>query len=346
MPAWLERSPSAEVALAPAAPVSRDTLEIGLVNNMPDAALDSTERQFLDLLDGAAGDLPVRVRLYTLPHLPRSAAGRQHLSGYHDLEELLSGRLDGLIVTGTEPRAASLIDEPYWRSLSTLIDWTLENTACTIWSCLAAHAAVLQLDGIGRVALPHKRFGMLDCVRTSEHLLTDGLARRIRVPHSRCNELSEEALVSCGYEVLTRSPDAGVDAFMRRGSSLHVFFQGHPEYDERALLREYRRDVARFLRAELDTYPAAPTGYFADVALNVLTAYREIAHQQRNEALLADFPTALLERSLIPVNRAAVKGIYHNWLLYLRARKADRQPIQAGVPRRVGAASEAVPGIG
>ena len=100
MPAWLERSPSAEVALAPAAPVSRDTLEIGLVNNMPDAALESTERQFLDLLDGAAGDLPVRVRLYTLPHLPRGVAGRRHLRCYHDLDDLLSSRLDGLIVTG------------------------------------------------------------------------------------------------------------------------------------------------------------------------------------------------------------------------------------------------------
>ena len=67
---------------------------------------------------------------------------------------------------------------------------------------------------------------------------------------------------------------------------------------------------------------------------------------RRAEALLADFPTALLERSLLPANRAAVRGIYHNWLLYLRARKAERQPTQAGAPRRVDAASEAVPGIG
>src|SRR5215471_17397553 len=116
-------------------------LEIGLVNNMPDAALQSTERQFLGLLHAAAEDIPVRLRLFTLPGVPRSQIGRQYLrSGYRDIGELWSSHLDGLIVTGTEPRAPSLPDEPYWGSLCTLIDWAQQNTISTIWSCLAAHA--------------------------------------------------------------------------------------------------------------------------------------------------------------------------------------------------------------
>jgi homoserine trans-succinylase len=31
--------------------------------------------------------------------------------------------LDGLIVTGTEPKAANFVDEPYWAAFSQLVDW-------------------------------------------------------------------------------------------------------------------------------------------------------------------------------------------------------------------------------
>ena len=51
----------------------RAALRIGLINNMPDAALQSTEAQFVGLLKGAAGSQPVTVRLSSFPELPRSA---------------------------------------------------------------------------------------------------------------------------------------------------------------------------------------------------------------------------------------------------------------------------------
>ena len=31
--------------------------------------------------------------------------------------------LDGLIVTGTEPKAANFVDEPYWAAFSQLVEW-------------------------------------------------------------------------------------------------------------------------------------------------------------------------------------------------------------------------------
>ena len=77
---------------------------------------------------------------------------------------------------------------------------------------------------------------MFDCELVASHELTADLPPCWPVPHSRCNTLMEEALAAGGYQVLTRSPTAGVDAFLRQNASLFVFFQGHPEYDARALL--------------------------------------------------------------------------------------------------------------
>ena len=56
-------------------------VDIGLVNNMPDAALDATERQFRALLNAAADGLRLRLTLYTLPEVPRTDFGRRQVSG-------------------------------------------------------------------------------------------------------------------------------------------------------------------------------------------------------------------------------------------------------------------------
>jgi homoserine O-succinyltransferase len=334
MPVLIDRGPSDTIARA-----ARDKfLELGLVNNMPDAALESTERQFFELIRAAAQDIPVRLRLFSLPDVPRSEAGRQHLrSGYRDIGDLWNGRLDGLIVTGTEPRAPSLMDEPYWGSITNALAWARENTASTVWSCLAAHAAVLHMDGIGRHQLEQKRSGVFECTQASHHFLLAGLPERIRVSHSRCNELRELELTSHGYTTLTRSAGAGVDTFVKQEKSLFVFFQGHPEYDERALLREYRRDIARYLRREREIYPAMPEGYFDDVAVGISTAFRERALGQRDESLLDSFPVGPLERHLRPLGRASVSRLYRNWLLYLVERKASRSAPATSRARRADA---------
>jgi homoserine O-succinyltransferase len=323
-------------------------LEVGLINNMPDAALESTERQFLEILRAAADDVPVRLRLFALPDVPRTDSGRAHLAGgYCSIDDLWHSRLDGLIVTGTEPRASSLTDEPYWGSLIKVLEWAQEHTASTIWSCLAAHAAVLHLDGVRRQPLDEKRFGVFECASTSDHPLMAGIPARVRISHSRCNELPEQALRSSGYTILTHSSEAGVDAFLKQRKSLFVFFQGHPEYDERALLREYRRDIGRFLRRERETYPALPRGYFDDVAADVLAAFRGKALRDRREALLESFPASFLEARLHPTGRAAVTRLYGNWLSYLCAQKAQRQISSRAAPRlRHAVAPQPAQGVG
>lgn len=290
-------------------------IEIGLINNMPDGALQATERQFLGLLAEAAGGNPVRLSLYTLPGVPRSHSIQRHLNtSYCDIETLWDSHLDGLIVTGAEPRTSNLIDEPYWESLTRVIDWAEHNTLSSVWSCLAAHAAVLYLDGIRRCPLRNKYSGVFDCTRLSNDPLTDGLPRRIRMPHSRWNDLPERELSACGYRVLTRTENGHADMFVKQRESSFVFFQGHPEYETNTLFREYRRDIGRYLSRETETYPTMPQGYLGADTANALSAFEERAISSRSEALLADFPTALVEERLANTWRSTAPRLYANWL--------------------------------
>jgi len=302
-------------------------MNVGLVNNMPDSALVSTERQLVNLLNASAGRMPVHLRLYTLPRIPRDDWGRQYIARhYFELDDLWGRDLDGIIVTGTEPRARSLEEEPYWGELGKVIDWAKDHTISSAWSCLAVHGAVLYMDRIDRRQLGSKRIGIFEHTKVLDHPLMQKIPGQLRIPHARWNEISEEALAQNGYNVLTRSVDAGVDMFVKQQkNSLFVFFQGHPEYDTHSLLGEYRRDVGRFLRHEMEFYPTMPKGYFDDHAEQLLTTFQKRALLNRCGELLASFPTERVAANLKNSWHALAKCIYRNWIQYISDQKSRRQ---------------------
>jgi homoserine O-succinyltransferase len=295
---------------------------IGLVNNMSDRGLDATERQFRRLLSGVPGNPAVHLRMFTFPEIPRSHEAQLHIARRYDpIDALWTSDLDGLIISGSEPRTAAVAQEPCWPTLTKLADWAEAHTISTVWSCLAAHSAVYHFDGIARRALPDKLSGVFGCARLGHHPLLDGLPSHWRVPHSRCNEIAEDRLVTRGYGILARSPLAGADTFIKQGRALHVFLQGHAEYDWETLAREYRRDVRRFLAGERQGYPEMPQNYFTASVADALQAFRRRALAHRHVALLAEFPaTAIAERPWAPWTDVAAR-FYANWLSYIAKQK-------------------------
>ena len=142
---------------------NRTAIHIGLVNNMPDAMLRTTELQFARLLKDAAGPLDVRLRLFSLRSIPRSVETRGRMAGFYDDAAFLEAAdIDALIVTGAQSGAADMRQEPYWAELTGLIDWAQTGTISTLFSGLAAQAAVLHLDGIAHRPLTSKLSGVYD----------------------------------------------------------------------------------------------------------------------------------------------------------------------------------------
>jgi len=302
---------------------------------MPDAALEDTELQFFDLLDDASGDLPIYLKLYSLTGIPRTDRGQRHLNSfYYSLDELWQNQFDGVIITGTEPRQPDLRDEPYWRVLADVFDWAERNTISAVLSCLAAHASVLHSDGIGRHRLSDKQFGVFDFTKAASHPLTSGTGEQVRFPHSRWNEVQAGALTACGYTVLTQSVEGGVDTFVKKKKqSVFLHFQGHPEYGAETLLKEYRRDIRRFLKQERETYPTMPRGYFDAAGERLVADFREIVLadrlSDRQEGLMESFPDSALAQTLHKSWHLSATAIYRNWLGYVISKKADMPKLSA-----------------
>ena len=300
----------------------QEQIVIALLNNMPDAALEATEKQFGDLLRAAGAGRNVKLRLFSFPELIRGDAGKSYVADHYEpIERLWTGDFDGLIVTGAEPRTAALHNEVYWGSLTRLVDWANDAGMPTVWSCLAAHAAVLHLDGIERRRLGEKISGVFRCSKLREHPMLAGLPGSWRIPHSRLNTLDREPLAAAGYEILSFSEDAGPGTFVLHRGAPFVFYQGHPEYDAGALYREYRRDVGRFLSGSAERYPEMPRGYFDDDAARAFIAFRARALRHRSREMLDQFPGGGSRERPPHLWREIASRLYSNWLSQVAARR-------------------------
>lgn len=299
------------------------TLEVALVNNMPDAAFQATERQFRHLLAAAAGDRPVRLRLTSLPGPDRGGVVRQELDArYESLDALRRRPPDALVVTGSEPRCRDLREETTWTALSSLLGWAEDATQSVALSCLAAHGALLATDGIERRRLPRKLSGVFSQWADEAHPLTRDVGP-VPCPHSRLHDVPPSALEEAGYRVLVGSQAVGWSVAVRDGACLRLLLQGHPEYDATTLLREYRRDVRRYLAGETDDYPDLPTGYLTEAAVARLEAFRRRALGRtapRPEA----FPFEACAAGLVASWRPPMVRLLANWLVEVATRKAGQ----------------------
>ena len=299
----------------PRAGLARCAVTIGLVNNMGDEALKVTERKFTDIVRISAGDIDVELRLFALKRTARSPRALDYVSArYEPASAAMEGELDALIISGAQPRAARLSEEPYWEELTELIEWAKEHTTSTILSCLAAHVGVLYLDGVERRPLREKCTGVFPFTAQRHHPFTGEQGRARVIPHSRYNGLAQGDLELAGYDVLTSSPAHGVDSFTKSLGSQFVFLQGHPEYDADSLAREYRRDMGRYLRGETDRRPARPKGYFTAEAEAELRALERWA---RGDPSRLSLEVLSKIDALAPTEaqwRGAATSFYRSWI--------------------------------
>ena len=311
----------------------RAGVAVGLINNMGDQALKSTERQFVSLVSEAAGDIGVNFRVFALKSTPRSPRALDYINArYEPASAAMDGELDALIITGAQPQADRLSDEPYWDELAELIEWAKFHTTSTILSCLAAHAGVLHLDGVERRPLPEKCTGVFGFTAERTHPLVGKQGRVRPIPHSRYNGLLQSELEEAGYLVLTSSRGIGVDSFVKSFGSQFVFLQGHPEYDANSLAREYRRDMDRYLRGETERTPARPRGYFSAAAEAELQAIARKPQEDRCPTQVTD--TSIIE-ALTPAQatwRQAAVEFYRSWIeMIANGDVGATAPLNAGI---------------
>jgi len=316
------------------------TLHIGILNMMPDAAIEATERQFFRLISESNPIAQFHVHLFTLPVIKRNEKAQKHIDQYYSsFEEIQEMGLDALIITGATVTHLKLSDEVYYQPLGEVLRWSHQYVTSTLCSCLATHASMELIYNQPRYRLNNKRWGVYSHrVTDKKHPLVRGINTRFYVPHSRFNQIDRAQFEEAGLHVLAESKEAGVQMAVSADRFRTVFFQGHPEYDSISLLKEYKREVGVFAlainRGEKPEYPPFPVGYFDQHTKAIFNEYRyRLITALEKSVTPPDFPEALILDHIDNSWHDTAAAILVNWMgLVYQVTNMDRKlPFMDGI---------------
>ena len=304
-------------------------LHVGLLNMMPDAALEATERQFMRLVGSCNRIAQIYVHPFAVDAGVRGLKARNYIGRYYEsFDDVRISGLDALVISGANPALPEMEDEPFWDPLVEVMEWAAEHVCSVVCSCLATHAYLRHFHGVARRrCLPDKRWGVYEHRNVASHPLVASLNTRFDAPHSHVYEMTRADVEPAGVQVLSESEEAGFHQAVSADGFRFVFFQGHPEYDKVSLAKEYKREVARFVAGERETYPGYPERYFAARALEILDRHRdEVMEAIARGATPPAFPDAELEPRLDNTWTDTGKAMFNNWLgLVYQLTDADRR---------------------
>ena len=318
LPSFARLRAEGQEVLAPHRARSQDIreLHIGFLNMMPDAALQATERQFLRLVGACNRIAQFYVHPFTFDEIPRGHDARAHIDKhYRAFDDLAAEGLDALIISGANPALDDITREPFWRPLAEVVEWAATHVCSVMCSCLATHAIAQLRYGFARYKLPSKRWGVYSHRITAPHPLTAGINTRFDAPHSHVFEVNAAQFHDAGLTVLAAGEESDLHLGVSPDGLKFVFFQGHPEYDAVSLLKEYRREVGRFIDGIRDDYPPFPQHYFNAPARRQLNGYQRRAQNARNKSRPTPaFPEADILQHIDNTWTDTGKAMANNWL--------------------------------
>ena len=324
--------------LSPERAVDQDirSLHIGLLNMMPDAALEATERQFFRLVGSSNPISQFYIHPFTLDEIPREAKARAHIDRFYEpLDSIKAAGLDALIISGANVTRPNLQEEVFWSPLQDVIEWAEQNVTSTLCSCLATHAVLRARYDIHRRGLSEKCWGVFDHkVVRKDHPLVQDINTRVSVPHSRFNEVTEQQLVGKGLHVLLKGSEPGVQLAVSPDGFRTVFLQGHPEYDSISLMKEYKREIGNFVAGRSTQYPPVPKHFFDQYCLAILDEYRgRLLDAMKNKTDFPVFPEALIRPRLVNTWHDSGEALVGNWLglVYQVTHASQSLPFMEGI---------------
>lgn len=315
-------------------------MHIGLLNMMPDAALEATERQFFRLVGESNQIAQFHMHLFTLPELKRGEKAKAHIEKYYEsFEEIKGAGLDSLIITGANVTQPDLSQELFWQPLIDVIDWSYNNVTSTLCSCLATHAVMQFRHAQKRKKMENKCWGVFPhAVVDRRHPLVNDVNTLFDVPHSRFNDISKQQFKEAGLHVLVESQSAGVHLAVSEDLFRIVYFQAHPEYDINSLLKEYKREISLYIIGERADYPPFPEAYFSIQAQAILLEYKDrvldaLSVEERAGENIPEFPEDLIIERLNNTWHDTAKAVINNWVgrVYQVTNKDRRKCFMDGI---------------
>ena len=142
--------------------------------------------------------------------------------------------------------------------------------------------------------------------------ITDGF----NGPHSHYYDISIEEIEQTNLKILAVNDHAGFFLLANEESDL-ILFQGHPEYDDKSLLKEYEREIKNYLSGQRPDYPEVPENYFSNLTVSRLDEEKKNILDNKEFSSFDSSAIEDIDLGWIETGNT----LYKNWLSLLSKRK-------------------------
>jgi homoserine O-succinyltransferase len=223
-------------------------MRIGLLNIMPEA--EKYEELILTLLLRQAIDIEI-VFIRAKDHAYKSS-DKTHLEQYYiTFEEAVEKqKLHGLILTGAPVETFTFENINYWTELLEIFEYAKHHIISTMGLCWGG-IAIGKYLGIQSEQFNDKLFGVFPSTYLiPNHWLCHAANSHFHCPQSRYAGMNEAALIKAAknskIRLLANSKEAGHYIFESTDERF-IAHLGHPEYNTKRIVAEYKRDVIKGL---------------------------------------------------------------------------------------------------
>ena len=303
-------------------------LRIGFVNYMPDKAFVSQEKDFITPIIEAAGVLQFEVILFTATSLPRGKETQNYIDAHYEAvtEERLK-KCDIFIQSGfndvyEDGSSLNFVNgEIAQEVLKNFLLAQKAGVTTQVASCAASQVIAHNIYGISfsRISENKKLMGVFPHQVTQQgenNFITRNLNSEFNVVFARNHALNSSEIshhenlhpLIVSSEKIGKNPENSQyeTHLFYDPKELFFGFQGHPEYQKFAILKEYLRDVGIYYRdSENIVLPEVPPNYFTkngEIQMQKFLkeiqkkAQERVEYKKKNQKFLED--KKFLEKSL------------------------------------------------
>ncbi len=308
-------------------------LRMGVLNIMPQDAIKVTEKQFGIPVHNGSKFTKVEAFYIKLDGVDYGEMQDYVDENYYTIEEAKELGLDCVIVSGANAINADLSEETFYEPLSDFIKWTNENVTSTLYSCLASHIYMQVVHDEKRSPVEEnnvrkKVHGNYEHqVSNIFHPITDRLSKVFNMAHSRWNEITWQQYQKHDMKILAHSNEAGTLLATSPDGLRAILLQGHPEYDDVSLLKEYVRDVISNRKKEIShiefKYPPLPHNYLMEQGTKLLDkfisdikdgVYDNKINNNEKVSMPKGMEKHIIDNFVIDRGHSVSDNIFSNWI--------------------------------
>ncbi|MCL2290136.1 MAG: homoserine O-succinyltransferase [Bacteroidetes bacterium] len=245
-------------------------MKIAIVNLMPNK--EETENQWIQALANAPKSVEID---WIRTHHESKNTSLEYLEKKYILFSDIKDRFyDAMVITGAPVEKLPFEEVDYWEEFKGILDFARTNVFSTMFVCWAAPAALFHYYGIPKFITEEKISGIYENEIDTDSPLMHEVGNLFWGPQSRYFYTKEEDINAVSaLKIIAKCAASGIH-IIASNDYREIYVNGHNEYDDDSIDKEYRRDIAKGIPIKM------PENYYIDNDMNkgIMAQWRDHSH--------------------------------------------------------------------